>query len=263
VLRGDQQIELKNLVPNVRLGRGRYGLAIALSADERHAVVAETLEKSPAALAGIPVGATITAIDGQQVKNWFDVKRLLAAAKADQPVTISASTANGAKDYALKLPADQIAAVQGLRYMHMLSLREHVEPRKTDSLATAAAWGITETRDFILQFYVTLHRMFTGRVSYKNVMGPLGIFNAGRHFAYKGHDWLIWFLAMISANLAVVNFLPIPIVDGGLFTFLVVEKIQGKPISAKTQSIAQVVGLAIILSVFLLVTYQDIARMLL
>jgi len=93
------------------------------------------------------------------------------------------------------------------------------------------------------------------------MMGPVGIFNAGRAFAYKGNDWLIWFLAMISANLAVVNFLPIPIVDGGLFTFLVVEKIQGKPLSAKTQSIAQVVGLAIILSVFLLVTYQDIARM--
>ena len=102
--------------------------------------------------------------------------------------------------------------------------------------------------------------MFQGSVSYKNMMGPVGIFNAGRAFAYKGNDWLIWFLAMISANLAVVNFLPIPIVDGGLFTFLIVEKIQGKPLGAKTQSIAQVVGLAIILSVFLLVTYQDIAR---
>jgi regulator of sigma E protease len=92
-------------------------------------------------------------------------------------------------------------------------------------------------------------------------MGPVGIFQAGTHFARKGNDWLIWFLAMISANLAVVNFLPIPIVDGGLFTFLIVEKIQGRPLSAKTQSIAQFVGLAIILSVFLLVTYQDIARM--
>jgi regulator of sigma E protease len=142
-------------------------------------------------------------------------------------------------------------------------LHERVEPRKTSSPITAAAWGVTETRDFVLQFYLTLHRMFQGSVSYKNMMGPVGIFNAGRAFDYKGNDWLIWFLAMISANLAVVNFLPIPIVDGGLFTFLVVEKIQGKPLSAKTQSIAQVVGLAIILSVFLLVTYQDIARMVL
>jgi regulator of sigma E protease len=73
-------------------------------------------------------------------------------------------------------------------------------------------------------------------------------------------DWLLWFLCMISANLAVVNFLPIPIVDGGLFTFLIIEKIQGKPLSARTQSIAQIVGLAILVSVFLLVTYQDITR---
>jgi len=66
---------------------------------------------------------------------------------------------------------------------------------------------------------------------------------------------------MISANLAVVNFLPIPIVDGGLFTFLVIEKLQGRPLSPRTQSIAQVVGLALIVSVFLFVTYQDIMRM--
>ena len=140
-------------------------------------------------------------------------------------------------------------------------LHDRVEPRKTDKPLIAAAWGVTETRDFVLQFYLTIHRMIQGSISYKNMMGPVGIFNAGRQFAYKGVDWLIWFLAMISANLAVVNFLPIPIVDGGLFTFLIVEKIQGKPLSAKTQSIAQVVGLAIILSVFLLVTYQDIARL--
>src|SRR2546428_13615078 len=103
--------------------------------------------------------------------------------------------------------------------------------------------------------------MFQGSVSYKNMMGPGGIFNVGRQFAYKGMDWLIWFLAMISANLAVVNFLPIPIVDGGLFTFLIIEKIQGKPLSQRAQSIAQVVGLAVLLGVFLLVTYQDIARL--
>ena len=56
------------------------------------------------------------------------------------------------------------------------------------------------------------------------------------------------------------RYLTAPIVDGGLFTFLIIEKIQGRPISARTQAIAQVVGLAVILSVFLLVTYQDIAR---
>ena len=58
-----------------------------------------------------------------------------------------------------------------------------------------------------------------------------------------------------------MNFLPIPIVDGGLFTFLIIEKIKGGPISPRVQAIAQVVGLAILLSVFLLATYQDLFRL--
>jgi regulator of sigma E protease len=92
-------------------------------------------------------------------------------------------------------------------------------------------------------------------------MGPIGIVGAGAKFAFKGNDWLVWFLAMISANLAVVNFLPIPIVDGGLFLFLIIEKIQGKPLSPRARDAAQLVGLALILSVFVMVTFNDIVRM--
>ena len=84
---------------------------------------------------------------------------------------------------------------------------------------------------------------------------------AGTQFAFKGTDWLIWFLAMISANLAVVNFLPIPIVDGGHFIFLIIEKIQGKPPSRRVLETAQLLGLFFIIGVFLLVTYNDISRM--
>ena len=263
VLRDGKEVVIPDLVPNVRLDKGVYGLGVAPTVDDQHPVVAQTLDKSPAHDAGIPDGATLTAIDGKPVANWFDVRRELSQAKPGQTVKVAALTTNGPIEREMKLEGGDIAKVTAMYYTHPLALHDLIEPRKAPNAAVAAGWGVTETRDFILQFYLTLHRMVTGRVSYKNMMGPVGIFNAGRQFAYKGPDWLIWFLAMISANLAVVNFLPIPIVDGGLFTFLIVEKIQGRPLSAKTQSIAQVVGLAIILSVFLLVTYQDIARMVL
>jgi regulator of sigma E protease len=71
---------------------------------------------------------------------------------------------------------------------------------------------------------------------------------------------MIWFLSMISVNLAVVNFLPIPIVDGGLFVFLIIEKLQRRPISPMVQTVAQVVGLVLIVSVFLFVSYSDVLR---
>ncbi len=189
-----------------------------------------------------------------------NVKRILEAVKPNTRVKLAANTPTGKQTFNLVLEPQAIAQVADYNFITNLPFRERIEPRKTDNPITAAAWGITETRDFILQFYLTIQRMVQGRVSYKNMMGPVGIFNAGRHFAVKGTDWLIWFLSMISANLAVVNFLPIPIVDGGLFLFLIIEKVQGRPLSPKTQSIAQVIGLAIIVGVFLLVTYNNVTH---
>ena len=80
----------------------------------------------------------------------------------------------------------------------------------------------------------------------------------GTKVADTGMLNLLWFLGLISANLAVINFLPLPIVDGGLFLFLCLEKIRGEPVSIKTQVATQLIGIALIITVFLLVTYQDI-----
>ncbi|MGB7158983.1 MAG: site-2 protease family protein [Tepidisphaeraceae bacterium] len=268
VERDGQEVKVGPIVPTINLGKGKKGLGIQLRTDGTRAVISDVRDNTPAKAAGIPANSAITAVNGAPVKSWFDVKAQIAQAPASEPVKLTLATEGGTKDVELKLDERDIQRIAGLSYTTALTtppvpvFHDRVEPRKTSNAFTAAGWGVTETRDFVLQFYLTLQRMFQGSVSYKNMMGPVGIFDAGRKFAYQGNDWLIWFLAMISANLAVVNFLPIPIVDGGLFTFLIIEKIQGRPLSAKTQSIAQVVGLAVLLSVFLLVTYQDIARFL-
>lgn len=263
VLRGDKVEEIKNILPSVKLDNGNRGLNVGLGiVDELHPVVADVADNSPAKAAGIPAGATITAINGQPVKTWFDVQRILAGVEADKPAQVAAKTETGEEStYDLKLSPEQIATVAGYGYGVNLHLHELSEPRKTSNPLVAAKWGVTETRDFILQFYLTIKRMVQGSVSYTNMMGPVGIFHAGTKLAYKGTDWLLWFLSMISANLAVVNFLPIPIVDGGLFTFLIIEKLRGKPLSPYAQQVAQFVGLAVLLGVFLLVTYQDITRL--
>jgi regulator of sigma E protease len=185
----------------------------------------------------------------------------LLATPGDHKLTAEVPGETAPKEFTLAMtPGDTETLSHSLHAAANVGFRDLREIRKTSNPFTATGWGVIETRDLILQFYVTLARMFQGSVSYANMMGPLGIVTAGAQFAIRGSDWLIWFLAMISANLAVVNFLPIPIVDGGLFTFLILEKIQGKPLSPKAQAIAQVVGFALIISVFLLVTYQDIRR---
>lgn len=104
------------------------------------------------------------------------------------------------------------------------------------------------------------HMLFTRNVGLSNVSGPLGIAHKGSEVAQGGLIALCWFLGLISANLAVINFLPLPIVDGGLFLFLILEKIRGEPVSIKTQVATQLLGIALIATVFILVTYQDILR---
>ncbi len=261
VLRDGKEVVVPDVVPNIRLAKGRYGLGVQLLPDSQTLVVTDTLPESPAAKAGIPAGAKIVSVNGQPVKNWFDVRTQLAKVSANDTVKIVA-TVNGTDksfDVVMDAPSEQLA--KNMRYGTTMAFHELQEVRHTSNPLIAAAWGVGETRDLILQFYTTIQRFIQGSVSPKNVMGPVGIVGAGTKFALKGNDWLIWFLSMISANLAVVNFLPIPIVDGGLFVFLILEKLQGKPLSPRAQSIAQVIGLALILSVFLFVTYQDIARM--
>jgi regulator of sigma E protease len=121
--------------------------------------------------------------------------------------------------------------------------------------------GVNKTIYFIDQVYLMMQRMVVTRsVGLDQVSGPVGIVKMGSEIAEHDLVKLLYFLALISANLAVINFLPLPIVDGGLFVFLIVEKIKGSPISMKVQMATQVVGLALIVSIFLYVTFNDVLR---
>ena len=248
--------------PSYQVTPERHGLGIQLGIDDQSTVVSGVQPDSAAAKAGIQSGWRLTSVNGQPVRNWFMVRKILADCSAGQNVPIVAETSTGPQTAPMVLSQADIDAMRYMTFTSDLSasLQQLEELRQTNNPLIAAEWGVLDTRDQIVQFYLTLRRMFGGSVSYKEAMGPIGIFRAGAAYAGKGPVWLIWFLSMISAQLACLNFLPIPVVDGGLFMFLVVEKIQGRQLSMNTQKIVQIVGLALILSVFILVTYQDVLR---
>ncbi len=126
----------------------------------------------------------------------------------------------------------------------------------------ALGMGVNEVRYWVKQVYLLLHMMFVKQnVGVENVSGPVGIVGVAVDRARAGAIELLYFLAFISVNLAVFNFLPLPVMDGGLMVFLLIEKIKGKPLSLKTQMISTLVGLAAIILVGLFVTIQDISRL--
>ena len=90
--------------------------------------------------------------------------------------------------------------------------------------------------------------------------GPVGIATITYKAVQYSFVSFLYLLAFISANLAVINFLPIPVVDGGVFVLLIVEKIKGSPISIRVQEIITYAGLVFLGAVFLYFTYNDILR---
>jgi regulator of sigma E protease len=268
-LRDGKEGQTEPMAPTAKTGPKTRGLGVSLGEAVECTRISSIAPDSPLAALSVPRGSRILRIDdhgiapgpGQPDAGWFEVHRLLRDARQDVRITFQVEHLGQVTHRAGTIPLAQCQGLRKLTFTPLLALRPMTVDRQTNSPLVAAAWGVTETRDSLLQFYVTLHRLVSGSVPADQTMGPLGILTSGAQFAMRGVDWLIWFLAMISANLAVVNFLPIPITDGGQFLVLLLEKARGKPLSTKAQIVIQYIGLAIILSLFLFVTYQDIVRM--
>jgi len=133
---------------------------------------------------------------------------------------------------------------------------------KGKNVLDAVMIGVHKTYYFVLQVYETINRMlFSRSIGVDAMSGPLGIVSVGGQIARAGFVQFLFFLAIISANLAVINFLPLPIVDGGLMVFLIIEKIKGSPVSLRVQVATQMVGLFLIIGAFIYVTYNDVIRL--
>jgi regulator of sigma E protease len=128
-----------------------------------------------------------------------------------------------------------------------------------DGVWDAVRLGTIDTGRFIIRIYLNLHSLITGRLSVKYLSGPFKMFEHTYTMAEAGFIPLILFLAIISINLAVVNFLPIPVLDGGHVMFLLIEKIRGKPASERVFMIANAIGLTMVLALMLFVVVLDLS----
>ncbi|MEO1994358.1 MAG: site-2 protease family protein [Planctomycetaceae bacterium] len=130
--------------------------------------------------------------------------------------------------------------------------------RKADGLVNAFQMGVTHTKKNIIQIYLTLRSLVRGDVSPRELHGPVGIATVAYQVAEQGLAKLLLFLGFLSINLAVLNFLPIPVLDGGHMVFLTWEAITRKRPSERVLIAATYVGMAFVLSLMVFVLYLDI-----
>ena len=221
----------------------------------------------------LPPGSRIVAVNGEEVIDYAGVREALyrsaAGREANEPLevelTFEVNLANQPREtYTVTLEpaaAAELAAAPRWAVPNGLGFEPYLTTLKADGPVEATMIGLDKTQEFIQQTYITLLRLIQGTVKPSHLRGPVGIVDEGSKVARQGLAYFLFFLGLISVNLAVINFLPIPIVDGGLMVFLLIEKIKGSPASPKVQTAAMLVGLVLIACVFLFVTYHDIARL--
>lgn len=132
------------------------------------------------------------------------------------------------------------------------------ETQKADSMGQALGMGVEYTTNSAKDIYLTLRSLFTGRVSPLELSGPIKIASVAYEVAHQGYSELLLFLGFLSVNLAVLNFLPIPVLDGGHMVFLCWEGITRKRPNEQVLAAATYVGMIFVLGLMLFVLYLDI-----
>ncbi|MGD9790720.1 MAG: site-2 protease family protein [Phycisphaerales bacterium] len=223
----------------------------------------------------LPPGSTILAVNEISVMNFGTLRSAIieatASATGDASVSLRVLPVGTAIDpdpaptsVTLMIPQADVLRLRALSYaspipMHLFAMEQDLLKGKTPFEAIAI--GMKETRSAMRSTYLTFVRLFQNSVKVKHLKGPIGIAQIGTIVADQGFMHLLRFLALISINLAVINFLPIPIVDGGQFLLLCAEKVRGKPVPASVQNALTMAGLVLIGAVFIVVTYNDVRNL--
>ena len=209
-------------------------------------------------------GDVVTAIDGQPVHSWEDIPPLVEAlgrSGAEGMVEVQ----RGGERLAFPMtPVRQISET-GERWLLGASSAPAAEPEPDAVLRygplRAVPAAVRETAHQAHELIAMLGRAFAGRVDVRNtVAGPITIARAANAYAAHGPAWYLSMLAMLSLSLAILNLLPIPILDGGHLLYYLIELIKGRPVSERAMAAGQFVGLAIIVGLMGLAFYNDIVN---
>ena len=260
VLRDGQEKKI-TLAPKKRNGQFRIG--IQMVADPTTPVAASVRPGSPAAEVGIPEESLITAINDTKVGSWIDVYNALKGLTGKKVIITYRLGEQEQKaeiaelDESLFRPEDYSFRI----FAGDVAFKPLMVKIKQDGVIDSLVWGGRVTIKLVLSSYLSIRSLIRGWVPLDQTAGPIGIGTIAVAVGRRSFIDFLYFLGFISAAIAVFNFLPIPVVDGGFAVLLIIEKIRGKPLSARVMNIVQVVGWALLLSVIVLVTWNDIMRL--
>jgi regulator of sigma E protease len=219
--------------------------------------IIQILEGTPAAEAGLLPGDAILEIDGQKIEN-VDVMQEYLGGKIDAPVKIIFLRDGEQFEKEIK-PIFLTETGRGgigvgllksgiVSYPWYLAIWKGVEST------------VFFTGEVVFAFYELIKNLIISQKVSVDLSGPVGIAVLTGQVARMGFVYLLQFTAMLSINLAVINFLPFPALDGGRILFLVIEKIRRRPVSQKIENLIHNIGFILLMLLVLLVTFRDVLK---
>jgi regulator of sigma E protease len=216
----------------------------------------------PAEAAGLQSGDRILSINGTSVKEWESMAKIISG--------------SGGKPLEFRILRDKSEMTIRVTPVYEEGLSDILTPQKKYmvgispsgdyhvvkyALFPAIGQGFGETGRLIYLTFLVIGKMFTGEVALNNLGGPILIAKVAGEAARLGIMPYLNFMALISINLAILNLLPVPVLDGGHLLFFTIEGIIRRPISLKVKEIALQIGLGLLVLLMILAFYFDIERL--
>ena len=226
-------------------------LAYGMEVPQNTPVLGQIVEGYPAAQSGLKEGDRVLSINGQPVSQWPDIRTRLADAGTN-PVPFEIQRD---KDKLTVTVTPVLNPETGQPFIGVVSSLKKVQLTPWQ----AAVSSVTATKNIIKNMYASLYHMVTGKTK-AELSGPVGVAKMAGQVAHKGFDMLLQFTAMLSLNLAIINLLPLPALDGGHFLILLIEAITGHKLGKTAMQNIQKVGVVMILAITIFATFKDLTR---
>jgi regulator of sigma E protease len=243
-------------------------------------VVARTVRDMPARDIGIEEGAIIVAVNGELLDNLDDVQKKITFSTQEAPEGSSEEYVGKPLELSWKNPDEEeirsatitpdvimtghIASQISLQHAEQFPLGRvgiaFAETRKPVGLLGSLEDAWKETVHAFDQTIFVLKGLFTGQVHPKLLGGPVAIFGMSAQIGREGLHKLLWFCAFLQVNLALLNLLPIPILDGGHIVISLCEGISRRTLTLRQREFVSYIGAALLLPLFVFVFYNDFAR---
>jgi len=251
VLRNGERIETElEVAARKEDGAGVAGFVPALQPE-----VARLTPGSPAEQAGIQAGDVITKVGGNPI---LHVDQLIAEITARGGSEIEVEVLRGQESLSFNLTPQKTEG------RWLIGISQFSPPPATieryGSPVQAFGAASKEIVRFTRMTFVILGKLVTGRASMKNLSGPIGIAQVSGETARQGPTVYFWFMALLSVNLAVVNLLPIPLLDGGHMAIIALEGLAGRDFSLQLKERILQVGFVMLLLLMVTVIYVDLSK---